>query len=150
MLEITTTDFSHNYHNSQVIEPKNGSAYTLHAIDVFNMILINGMEYGAVYQTAQHFIHNDYDHPSPELGLVDFYHDIGTSRLVSRIAVEDRAYIEALGGADLLDFCETLTDTKDYKRFSVDELLKIHDTVTKNRINARLYLENLDLAQLTN
>lgn len=126
-MKITTTQFDHNYNNSQ----KAGNAfcgfYVFHNIDVFNVINIDGIELHAVYQCGMSYDYNDYNCPSPNLALSK---DGGTSEVLAKI---DRLYESDF--EDEESILETLEEVKDLCHVidSIKKLKAVYDALNDNK-----------------
>lgn len=68
-MKITTTNFDFNHYENVKVESQLNGIYVLPNIDVFNKIIIDGVELTAVYQTACSFLNEDYNSPSNMLEL---------------------------------------------------------------------------------
>lgn len=70
-LTITTTAFDSNYHGAQAAGSRTYACglYVLHNIDVYNEIVVGETRLRAVYQTAQYYMHQDYNCPDYDLAL---------------------------------------------------------------------------------
>jgi hypothetical protein len=144
-LETKTTNFESIYHRFESIyhratkagEPHFGY-YVLHEVDVWNYIVINGVEHYALYQTATECLGNDYDRPDPTIELS-----------------------QAGGASDLLCLIDRITECEfehddDFKYTSLDELkelcadinnkddvFQIWQLLRDNKINANQEFESI-------
>lgn len=78
-MNITTTDFEYNYHNSQW---RNGREYLTHNADIYNTIQFKDLELQAVYQDAQSYFYGDYSQPRNVPELVS---GMGTDKILNII-----------------------------------------------------------------
>lgn len=148
IMKITTTQFAHNYHDSTISGSNTYACgfYTLHQIDVYNEIEINGEKFQAVYQCGNDFLHGDYNCPDPRLSLSDYAGGSGTSRLIFKIWAAGENEIESLEGDDLQEFCESLSDYTEYTSYTAAELMQIYRAIVDNGFLATEYMDSLELA----
>jgi hypothetical protein len=121
-MKIQTTAFDSKYHGSQ----KTGNNHVLHNIDVYNTIIIDNMEFQAVYQCGQSFIGDNYNNPNRELELSE---DGGTSKvllLVDRLYKSDfennAGIAESL--AEVMELCPLIN--------TVEKLEALYDALNDN------------------
>lgn len=131
-----TTDFDHNYHNSEKNSSSNMGEYVRHNLDVYNEFF--GLS--AVYQNGQSYYHGDYSLPSTK---VELSADGGTdSKLIkiNELCAED---FEKESHTDYLhELIEELAfdDVK-----TIADLHEVYIDLMDNNSCAQEYADHLDI-----
>jgi hypothetical protein len=141
---INTTPFEHNYHGAKLITPRNHSDYTLHNIDIFNVITVNGVDYQAVYQTGNEPIGSDYNAPSPKLSLCDDVCGARTSSFVWDLFKLGESGV-LVDEAEFNATWENFDENDDISKFTREDLIRIYDAIVKNNEQAEIYFCELGL-----
>ncbi|BCE02932.1 hypothetical protein [Marinicellulosiphila megalodicopiae] len=68
-MNISTTSFDHNYHNSKVVSSNFSSDYVLHQADIFCDIEIGDQTFCAMFQAGNGYLGNDYSRPDPKFTI---------------------------------------------------------------------------------
>lgn len=134
-MNISTTSFDYNYHNSQKAGNSTHGRYVLHNIDVYNVIKVDGIELQAVYQCGMSYDYNDYNCPSPNLALSEAG---GTSKVLAKI---DRLYESDF--EDEESILETLEEVKELCHVidSIEKLKAVYDALKDNKPTLTNFLD---------
>jgi hypothetical protein len=126
-MNILTSDFDCNYHSAQIVGNNTHGRYTLHNIDVYNVISIDETDLNAVYQCGASYDYNDYDCPSPRLALSE---SGGTSKVLLKI---DKIYSKDF--EDSVSILETLEEIQDMCPAidSIEKLKAVYDALNDNK-----------------
>ena len=134
--KIITTDFDHNYHNSEKHSSSNVPEYVRHNLDVYNEFM--GMS--AVYQNGQSYIHGDYSTPSTK---VELSADGGTD---SNLIKLNELYAEDFENEDCVEHLQELIEELALNEVkTIADLHEVYIDLMDNNSRAEQYADNLDI-----
>ncbi|MGP4716924.1 hypothetical protein ACTXGL_09835 [Psychrobacter sp. T6-6] len=136
-----TTDFDHNYHNSQKHSSSNMSEYVRHNLDVYNQVM--GLD--AVYQNGQSYYHGDHSLPSTQLELSDLG---GTDARLLKINALYESDFDKASYAEYLQ--EIIDDLALDEVKTIDDLFHLYVLLMDNNGFANTYADNLDIKPVFN
>jgi hypothetical protein len=139
-MNIKTTDFNNNYYGCTEAGSRTYACqfYTLHQIDVFNTIIIDGIEHELLYQPGNGFLHNDYNCPDPDLSL----YSTNCSDLIKLMESMSESDFDALNSDDLVELKECCSSIK-----TADDAFEIYQALNENLISAQAYMDRLELEE---
>lgn len=134
--QVITTDFDHNYHNSEKHSSSNVSEYVRHNLDVYNEFM--GMS--AVYQNAQSYIHGDLSTPSTK---VELSADGGAD---SKLIKLNELYAEDFENEDCTEYLQELIEKLALDDVeTIADLHEVYIDLMDNNSRAQQYAEDLDI-----
>lgn len=143
-MKITSTPFDYTYHHSKKAGNHLHGFYVFHSVDIYNSIIIDDLEFQAVYQTGIYYLYNDYDCPCPEPALSE---TAGTDDFLLKI---NELYESDFDNNDLIvSALEEINELCPHIN-NIDKLVQIYNVLNDNRpmltdfLDSKIYTDEID------